>query len=305
MEKSDGDRRILIWLEPGDSVMSISARVQQLITAARRAPQLGAEEELAFVEAWQERQDRRAADRITEANMRHVVFLAMKFRNYGVPLEDLISDGSEGLVKALQRFDRRKGVRFATYAAYWIRAHVVQSVMSGWRLDSGPRGALHSRMFFRLRRERAKWLSANGNDGLTPALAGQFGVSEERMNEMLCQIDHRGTSLDAPQPGTTLTLLEQLRGGSDQEQELMGEQARRVLDEAVQGARAMLDARERYILEHRILADPEERASLAELGARFAVSRERVRQLEVRARTKLKHYALTATIAGEYHHRAA
>lgn len=271
--------------------MNLDPHLRTLIERAKRAPRLGVDEELACIAAWQKRGDRAAAQRLTEANMRHVVFLVMRFRNYGVPLEDLVSDGCEGLMKAMERFDCEKGVRFSTYAVYWIRAFVVQSVMSSWSLLSGPRGALHSRTFFRLRRERAKLLSTGAHGSITPALAERFGVSEERMTEMLGQIDNRGVSLDAPRAGQTVTLLDELSSDLDQEERLIREQQRRALEAVVDGARDSLDERERYILEHRMLADPEDQLSLGDLGARFGVSRERVRQLEVRARLKLRRQA--------------
>lgn len=285
--------------------MNVSPHTRKLITQAKRAPQLDAERELECVEAWQQRGDRRAAQRIAEANMRHVVFLAMKFRNYGIPLEDLISDGSEGLMKALNRFDRTRGVRFSTYAAYWIRAHVVQSVMRSWSLLSGPRGALHSRTFFRLRRERAKLTSRGSGACVTPELAESFGVSEERMTEMLTQLDHRGVSLDAPNPGTNVSMLDQIPSESDQERELMTARGTHALEQAVREVRPQLDERERYILDHRVLADPDDRSSLAELGAHFGVSRERVRQLELRARAKLQGFALSKTAVAEQRDQAA
>src|SRR6185295_523521 len=128
--------------------MGIDRDTQRLMDRAKRAPRLSAAEELGCIRAWKERLDRRAAGRIIEANSRHVVFTALEFKNYGIAVSDLISDGHLGLMKALDRFDQAKGVRFSTYAVYWIRAQIITGVLRNWSLLSGPRGALNSRVFF-------------------------------------------------------------------------------------------------------------------------------------------------------------
>jgi RNA polymerase sigma-32 factor len=281
--------------------MSIDLQTRRLITRAKRAAPLSAEEELACVAAWQERQDRVLAGRLIAAHLRHVVFTAMKFQNYGIPVADLISEGSVGLMKALDRFDAGKGVRFSTYAIYWIRAHIVMEVMNSWSVLSGPRGALNSRVFFRLRRERARLGSNEDAQSVLERLAAQFGVKERRMAEMLNQLDQRGTSLDTPQPGSAHSLYEELSGEHDQDQEALLEQSeqRQKLAGIIERARAALDRRELFILERRLIADPEEKLSLSEIGAHFGVSRERVRQLELRACAKLRNQLLMADAALE------
>jgi RNA polymerase sigma-32 factor len=231
---------------------------------------------------------------VIAANLRHVVFTALKFKNYGIPVDDLISEGNVGLMKALDRFDTERNVRFATYAAYWVRAQIVMGVMDSWSLLSGPRGALDSRVFFRLRRERAR-LGAEqpAPDGTTTEqrLAEQFGVSEERMHEMLGQLDSRGLSLDAPAPGQE-RFLEQLTRDAEQSQTLEQREQSVQLERILVRLRDELDPRETFILERRLMADPEEKLSLGEIGQHFGVSRERVRQIEVRAQKKLRHQAL-------------
>jgi RNA polymerase sigma-32 factor len=278
--------------------MPTDATTQRLMDRAKRAPRLGAADELENIRAWQTRGDRTAAGRIIEANARHVVFTALTFKNYGIAISDLISDGHYGLMRALDRFDESKGVRFATYAMYWIRAEMVAGVLKGWSLLSGARGALNSRMFFRLRRQRALFSRLDQHGGqpepgrVLELLAADFGVSEQRMQELLQQLDQRGVSLDAAPPGQGWSLLEQLPDEADQARELESCQLRQQLERALEHGRAELDARETFILEHRLLADPGEELSLAELGAHFGVSRERVRQLEVRTQRKLRRQAL-------------
>jgi len=274
--------------------MSVDKGSQRLIDRAKRAPRLGAAEELACIRAWQSSRDRRAAGRVIAANLRHVVFTALKFKNYGIPVDDLISEGNVGLMKALDRFDTERNVRFATYAAYWVRAQIVMGVMDSWSLLSGPRGALDSRVFFRLRRERARLGSeppARDGTTLEQRLAAQFGVSEGRMHEMLGQLDSRGLSLDAPAPGQE-RFLEQLTHDAEQSQTLEQREQSVQLERILVRLRDELDPRETFILERRLMADPEEKLSLGEIGQHFGVSRERVRQIEVRAQKKLRHQAL-------------
>lgn len=270
--------------------MRIDANTERLIQRARRAPRLSAEEELGCIRAWRVRGDRGAAAAVVDANQRHVVFKALEFRNYGIPVADLISEGNVGLMTALARFDETKGVRFATYAVHWIRAHVVLAVMNSWSIASGARGALSSRVFFRLRRERARLLASGAGDSALPQLAASFRVSEQRMQEMLMQIDHRGISLDHEE-GAARSGID-VESGDDQEKSLASRQIEAQLGQAIERARPALSARETFILERRLMADPDEELSLGEISGHFGVSRERVRQLEVRTRAKLLDQAL-------------
>src|SRR5262245_21390392 len=129
-------------LPPQRTTMDLHTR--RFIDRARQAPRLTAEEELDDIRAWRESKDRAAAGRLCAANARHVVFTALKFRACGILVADLISYGNIGLMKALDRFDEAKLVRFSTYAAYWIRAEIILGIMDSWSLLSGPRGALDS-----------------------------------------------------------------------------------------------------------------------------------------------------------------
>lgn len=274
--------------------MAIDRHTQRLIQEAKRAPKLDLEEELAAIRRWQAERDPSDAARVVTANARHVVYTALGFRHYGVPVPDLISDGHLGLMKALDRFDESRGVRFATYAIYWIRAEIVASVMASWSVMSGPRGALNSRIFFRLRRERSRLSLDLEHSVVVARLAAQFNLSEERMQDMLAQLDGRDVSLDAARANGTTSLLDELSATEDQAALLEREEQRELVQDALERARAALDPRELFILERRLMADPEEELSLGEIGAHFGVSRERVRQLECRARAKLRQEACRA-----------
>jgi RNA polymerase sigma-32 factor len=269
-------------------MISIDTQTQVFIDKAKRAPRLDSELELELISTWQAKGDKKAAERVIEANMRQVVFAALKFRHYGFPVADLISEGSLGLMKALDRFEAGKGARFSTYATYWIRAQIVGLVMGSWSLLSGRSGALHSRTFFRLRRERARLESLHPAEEVPLLLAKHFEVSLSRMHTMLGQLDNRELSLDAQVGTSGQTLMDELSASDDQGGDLERREETDQVKRALGRGLELLDPRERYIVEQRLMADPEEARSLAEIGAHFGVSRERVRQLEERAKGKLK-----------------
>jgi RNA polymerase sigma-32 factor len=117
---------------------------------------LGRQEEADLARRWQCSRDRNAADRLMRAEAGRVLAMAIKYRRYGVPLTELVAEGNLGIVHALGKFDPERGIRLATYAAYWIRASILEHVVRSWSLVGGGSGALRSRMFFKLRRERAR-----------------------------------------------------------------------------------------------------------------------------------------------------
>src|SRR5262245_12766906 len=114
----------------GEATMHVDKRSQALIQRAKRALRLTQRQEREHIAAWREQNDRRALGRLIEANLRHVVFIALEYRRYGSSIDDLISEGNIGLMKALERFEPERDVRFATYATYWIRAQIVLAIMS-------------------------------------------------------------------------------------------------------------------------------------------------------------------------------
>lgn len=233
--------------------------------------------------------DEAAVHALARSNLRFVVAVALRYRRYGIPVADLVSEGNLGLSIAARKFDPSRGTRFVTYASYWIRAYILDLVVRSTTMVGAGSGPLRSKIFFRLRRERAKL----GNEELEPGerlarLARSFGTSEEKMAEMLARLDARDVSLDQPtfaDSGTTL--LDTLEGTLASPEAALG--ARELDAERRTGvavALEVLDPRERYIVERRYMGDTE--VSLAEIGRTLGVSRERARQLEARAKEKLR-----------------
>jgi len=247
------------------------------------------ERELAM--RWRESADPAAADELVKAHLRYVVATAVKFRRYGIPLDELIAEGSFGVVHALGKFDPERGTRFVTYAAYWIRAYILNYVLRSWSLVGSGAGALRSKNFFRLRRERARVFNLFTDEARAEEeLAKRLEVPLPQLRSMLERLDTRDVSLDGQMfEGSGSRLIDTLvSDGEDQESSLVDGQARSYRAEAVRSAVVKLDERERFIVESRMMADRDDELSLAEIGRRLGVSRERARQLEVRAKGKLR-----------------
>lgn len=256
---------------------------------ARGSERLDQRQEVSLIEKFRAG-DRRAADRLLRAHLRGVVAIATRYRRYGVPLPELVAEGAFGMVQALAKFDTARGIRFSTYANHWIRAYVLEHVIRSWSLVGVGSGVLRSRHFFRVRRERSRVLSLLGDgEAAEQALAARLSLSIEQTRQMVRQLEQRDVSLSQPiSTGSTLTLLDFLPSADDFEHSLANSEQQRILHARVAEAMTTLDARERYIAERRLMADPAEELSLAEISRKMGVSRERARQLETRTKRKLR-----------------
>jgi RNA polymerase sigma-32 factor len=263
-------------------VTRYAATVQSYVTPSR-------DEELALFRRWRAEGDERARDVLVRASLRFVVSTARRHQRYGVPLEELIAEGNFGVVRALSKFDPERGTLFMTYASYWIRACILQYVLHSWSVVGS--GMPRSRLFFKLRRERIKLSNLVGEGERADALlAERLGVSAERLQSLLRRVDQRDFSLDAEvfADGGSPLVASLQSPEPDQEQRALAGEFGSHAEDAVRDALATLDARERYIMEHRGLADSETELSLADIGRQLGVSRERARQLEARAKSKLR-----------------
>ncbi len=237
--------------------------------------------------------DRRAADRLVEANLRYVVAVALQYRRYGIPLTDLIAEGNVGLVTAVRKFDPHRGTRFVTYAGYWIRAFVLEAVVRSTSLVGAGSGPFRSKLFFRLRRERARVATMERDPARRiERMAERFDTTPEKMEQLLHRLEAKDVSLDARVfEDDGISLVDTLAGDNPAQDELYERQERQErLARELRGALQVLDNRERYIVENRLLRDREDEMTLAALGRELGVSRERARQLEARAKRKLRNH---------------
>jgi len=257
----------------------------------KRFPMLSVEEEQRLARLWRDEGDRAAAEQLAGSHLRLVVKIARGFSGYGLPLRDLIAEGNVGLAQALDKFDPDRGFRFATYAMWWIRAAIQEHILHSWSLVKTGTTASQKKLFFNLRTLKNR-LHAFEEGSLTPetvtTIAERLGVPEQDvivMNERMSASDQ---SLNAPLrvdgDGEWQDWLVDER--PDQEtlvSDLDELSHRRELLEAAMDA---LNDRERHILSERRLA--EEPQTLEALSQHYGVSRERVRQIEVRAFEKLQ-----------------
>jgi RNA polymerase sigma-32 factor len=272
---------------------------RHLAAAARAAPFLDREEERTLAARWRDDHDERALHRLTQAHMRLVIAVSMRFRHYGLPVSDLIQEGHVGLLQAAARFDPARDVRFSTYATWWIRAAIQDFVLRNWSIVRGGTSSTQKSLFFNLRRLRAKLSVEYSGAAVFDQIAQTLGVRRADVELMDARFAGPDLSLNASisevDPGSTAQRLDLLAD----EGPLPDALAEAAIDtdwriarlaEALRG----LNPRELDIVRHRQLA--EEAATLESLGARLGISKERVRQIECRALQKLRQ-ALTGHAA--------
>ena len=269
---------------------SAATNVSAYIAKAQKLPTLTREEEHECALRFRSG-DRQAGVQLIEANVRYVVAIALSYRRYGVRIPDLISEGNVGLMTALGKFDPERGTRFVTYAAHWIRAFILDHVIRAYSIVGVGAGALRSKVFFRLRRERAR-IAAETTDPVEALgkLAERFGTTPEKIAMLAQRLDARDLSVDIQvhDEGTSTVLDTMASPMPSQEERFLANERGDVIESRVRAAVAELDPRERFIVEVRMMADDPEELSLAEIGRQLGVSRERARQLEARAKAKLK-----------------
>ena len=175
-----------------------SASLARYMAHVQTIPRLSREEEHDLAVRVHEHDDRAAAAKLVEANLRYVVAIALSYRRYGLRMSDLISEGNVGLMTALKKFDPSRGTRFVTYAAHWIRALILDHVIRAWSIVGVGSGPLRSKVFFRLRREKAKIMaSTNDIDDANQQLAEKFGTTPEKIHALGQRLETRDLSLDA------------------------------------------------------------------------------------------------------------
>ena len=266
------------------------------LSEIRRYPLLSREDELEYARSYQETGDIDAARRLVTGNLRLVVKIAMEYRRAWVNVMDLVQEGNIGLAEAVKRFDPYRGVRFGSFARYWIRALILQFILKNFRMVSFANTRAGRKLFFRLEKERHRLMQAFG-EATPKMLAAELDVTEDDI-ALATQLRQSPLSLSASRSGEDgdgRTLSETLAdAGVDVEADVVKSELMATVDAEMQRfAATLVDARELALWHERLLA--EDPISLAALGDRFGVSRERVRQVEARLKKRLKDH-LTATL---------
>ncbi len=261
---------------------------KQYLASIERYPKLDRAGELSLATAYHAG-DKSQGDLLVSCNLRFVVKIAVGYCGYGFKLSDLVAEGNIGLLQAVRRFEPERGLRFMTYASYWVRAHVLSYILKHWSLVGVGTGPMQSKLFFRLQREKAKLLARTGSsENITAKLAETFQCTEDRIRRMEQRIDGRDLSLDAKAyRDGTVSILETLEGtGASQETTLSRTEVSSLVRERVEEALTRFDQREQVIVRERLLGA--QKRTLSDLGQQLGLSRERVRQLEQRVKGKLR-----------------
>ena len=265
----------------------------------RKFPMLSAEEELELSKRWRDTEDMDAAHKLVTSHLRLVAKIAMGYRGYGLPIGELISEGNVGMMQAVKRFDPDRGFRLATYAMWWIRAAIQEYILHSWSLVKMGTTAAQKKLFFNLRRLKGQMQAIDDGD-LHPEqvakIARVLAVPEQdvvNMNRRLAAPDH---SLNAPvRMDSEGEWQDWLVDESESQEETIAERQELTGRKALlANALKTLNERERHILIERRLKDNP--TTLEDLSQQYAISRERVRQIEVRAFEKLQKAMHTAVV---------
>ncbi|MBK9080046.1 MAG: RNA polymerase sigma factor RpoH [Hyphomicrobium sp.] len=282
-----------------------SLGLSRYLEEIRKFPMLEPGEEFMLAKRWQEHADADAAEKLVTSHLRLVAKIAMGYRGYGLPIGEVVSEGNVGLMQAVKRFEPDKGFRLATYAMWWIRASIQEYILRSWSLVKMGTTAAQKKLFFNLRRTKSQ-LQALEEGDLKPEtvkkIATKLGVTEDEVISMNRRLGG-DSSLNAP-------VRAESESGEWQDwlvDETPSQEARLVEDEELsrrrsylKSAMSVLNDRERRVFEARRLA--EDPATLEDLSAEFGVSRERIRQIEVRAFEKVQKAVTTSAKREETPH---
>ena len=273
--------------------VSAQGSLTKYLQEIRKFPMLKLEEEYTLAKSWQDKKDINAAHKLVTSHLRLVAKIALKYRGYGLPIPDLISEGNIGLMKAVKRFDPDKGFRLATYAMWWIKAAIQEYILHSWSLVKIGTTAAQKKLFFNLRKIKNELRLIN-DGSLKPEeikkISDKLDVEEKEvvdMNNRMAGPDH---SLNAPLNKDSSSEWQDwlVDAGTSQEDLLEESQEYKFRKAMLINALSVLNDREKSIFQARRLYETQE--TLDELSKRFKISRERVRQIEVKAFEKVQNF---------------
>ena len=279
---------------PTPSVGGLSIYLAQI----KKFPMLDAEEEYMLAKNWRENGNLNAAHKLVTSHLRLVAKIAMGYRGYGLPVNELISEGNLGLMQAVKKFDPEKGFRLATYAMWWIKAAIQEYVLRSWSLVKMGTTTAQKKLFFNLK--KLKNQIAPGQEG---------DLKDEQVNEISKRLDvdsNEVINMNRRMMGQEKSLNDPIKNGETDEwqdwlvddsldQELVFSQKQEYDDkkELLDSAMKILNEREKEIIISRRLS--EEPKTLNELSKKYKISRERIRQIETKAFEKLQKSMINAS----------
>lgn len=278
-EQGNSSRKALVPFDP----------LRRYLAEIRRYPLLSREEEHRLAVEYKEYGNPEAAYRLVTSNLRLVVMIAREYERAFKNLLDLIQEGNIGLMEAVKNFDPYRGIRFPSYAVWWIRAYIIRYIMSNWRMVKIGTTQAQRKLFFNLQKEKER-LEAEGFSAGPKLLAQRLDVKEKEVVEMEQRLSNRDLSTDVPiGDGEEATLLHFLADDKKTPEEQVAEaEYHRLLSEKIEQFAESLKDKELVIFRQRLLT--EEPLTLREIGEKYGISRERVRQIEERVKKKLRVY---------------
>ncbi|WP_162653036.1 RNA polymerase sigma factor RpoH [Lentilitoribacter sp. Alg239-R112] len=274
------------------SITSGKGGLDRYLAEIRRFPMLEPQEEYMLAKRYEEHDDRDAAQKLVTSHLRLVAKIAMGYRGYGLPIGEVVSEGNVGLMQAVKKFDPERGFRLATYAMWWIKASIQEYILRSWSLVKMGTTANQKRLFFNLRKLKSKLKAIDEND-LKPdqvaEIARQLSVPEKDVISMNQRLSG-DASLNAPiksADGEAGQWQDWLVDDSQNQEDMLVEQDQlETRRDMLTGAMESLNEREQRIFKARRLSETP--ITLEELSGEFSISRERVRQIEVRAFEKVQ-----------------
>jgi RNA polymerase sigma-32 factor len=277
------------------------AGLNRYLSEIKKFPILSPEEEYMLAKRWTEHQDTDAAAKLVNSHLRLVAKIAMGYRGYGLPVSELISEGNIGLMQGVKKFEPDRGFRLATYAMWWIRASIQEFILRSWSLVKMGTTAAQKKLFFNLRRMKNQ-IEAFEDGDMKPEdvakIATDLGVTEDEVISMNRRMSMGGdTSLNVPLREEGDGQWQDWLVDTDplQDERVAEAEESKVRHELLVQAMETLNDREKHILAERRLSDDPK--TLEELSQVYDVSRERIRQIEVRAFEKLQKALMN--LAGE------
>ena len=273
------------------SSLTPEGNLSRYLSDIRKFPLLEPQEEFMLAKRWREHGDSKAAHRLVTSHLRLVAKIAMGYRGYGLPVAELISEGNVGMMQAVKRFDPDRGFRLATYAMWWIKASIQEYILHSWSLVKVGTTAAQKKLFFNLRRIKGRIKAIEEGD-LTPEhvkkIAEELNVSEDEVVSMNRRLAAPDNSLNAPVRADGEGEWQDWLVDETENQEIRLAESQELdkRQKLLAGALDSLNERERHIITERRLKD--EPATLEDLSQKYGISRERVRQIEVRAFEKLQ-----------------
>jgi RNA polymerase sigma-32 factor len=263
--------------------------LSRYLAEIRRFPLLTREEETVIAKRYAQFHEPDDAYRLVTANLRLVVKIANEFARATRNLLDLIQEGNIGLMEAVKHFNPEVGIRFPSYAVWWVRAYIYRYLINNWRLVKIGTTQAQRKLFFNLRKESER-LEAEGYGAQPKLLAQRMGVKESEVREMQERMSQSEVSLDQPASADDdTTLIDALPDTSYNPEEATARaEWRNFAHEKVEEFAGTLEGKELEIFRSRLLA--EDPPTLQEVGDRFGISRERVRQIEGRLKRRLKAF---------------